>query len=54
MDAPRPLILLTIRPNTWPDEEKLRHGLRQMTADDSTISVSQTTALTEARRSESP
>jgi elongation factor G len=39
MDTPRPLILMAIRPNTWSDEEKLRHGLRQMTADDPTISV---------------
>src|SRR5688572_11227800 len=40
MDTPRPLILLAIQPNTWPDEEKLRHGLRQITVDDPTISVS--------------
>ena len=40
MDTPRPLILLAIQPRTWRDEERLRHGLRQMTVDDPTLSIS--------------
>jgi elongation factor G len=40
MDMRGPLILLTIRPNTWADEENLRRGLLQITADDPTVSVS--------------